>query len=146
MKDVMIGTWAWGPGNNGSKMVFGQSYDENSLRETFDEAVRLGLIKWDTAAVYGMGSCEKLLGKFINGREDIFLSTKYFPNKKFRTGDLEKSFEEIFDSIGRINDSYRRMIFVRSKDIDALISLLEKLTDKKYIAGYENVNIECVLT
>ena len=50
------------------------------------------------------------------------------------------------DTIGRINDSYRRMIFVRSKDIDALISLLEKLTDKKYIAGYENVNIECVLT
>ena len=100
MKDVMIGTWAWGPGNNGSKMVFGQSYDENSLRETFDEAVRLGLIKWDTAAVYGMGSCEKLLGKFINGREDIFLSTKYFPNKKFRTGDLEKSFEESMTRLG----------------------------------------------
>ena len=100
MKDVMIGTWAWGPGNNGSKMVFGQSYDENSLRETFDEAVRLGLIKWDTAAVYGMGSCEKLLGKFINGREDIFLSTKYFPNKKFKTGDLEKSFEESMTRLG----------------------------------------------
>ena len=100
MKDVMIGTWAWGPGNNGSKMVFGQSYDENSLRENFDEAVRLGLIKWDTAAVYGMGSCEKLLGKFINGREDIFLSTKYFPNKKFRTGDLEKSFEESMTRLG----------------------------------------------
>ena len=30
MKDVMIGTWAWGPGNNGSKMVFGQNYDEKS--------------------------------------------------------------------------------------------------------------------
>ena len=100
MKDVMIGTWAWGPGNNGSKMVFGQSYDENSLRETFEEAVRLGLTKWDTAAVYGMGSCEKLLGKFINGREDIFLSTKYFPNKKFRTGDLEKSFEESMTRLG----------------------------------------------
>ena len=31
MKDVMVGTWAWGPGNNGSKMVFGQSYDENRI-------------------------------------------------------------------------------------------------------------------
>ena len=33
MKDVMIGTWAWGPGNNGSKMVFGQNYDEKSLKD-----------------------------------------------------------------------------------------------------------------
>lgn len=99
-KDVMIGTWAWGPGLNGSKYVFGKSYDEDSLKETFETAVKLGLTKWDTAAVYGMGSCEKLLGKFINGRNGIFLSTKYFPNKKFRSGDLEKSFDE---SMSRLN-------------------------------------------
>ncbi len=99
-KDVMIGTWAWGPGLNGSKYVFGKSYDEDSLKETFETAVKLGLTKWDTAAVYGMGSCEKLLGKFINGRDGIFLSTKYFPNKKFRSGDLEKSFDE---SMSRLN-------------------------------------------
>lgn len=100
MKDVMIGTWAWGPGNNGSKMVFGQNYDEKSLKDTFEEAVRLGFTKWDTAAVYGMGSCEKLLGKFMNGRDDIFLSTKYFPNKKFAVGDLEKSYEESLKRLG----------------------------------------------
>ena len=100
MKDVMIGTWAWGPGNNGSKMVFGQNYDEKSLKDTFEEAVRLGFTKWDTAAVYGMGSCEKLLGKFMNGRDDIFLSTKYFPNKKFAVGDLEKSYEESMKRLG----------------------------------------------
>jgi aryl-alcohol dehydrogenase-like predicted oxidoreductase len=100
MKDVMVGTWAWGPGNNGSKMVFGQNYDEKSLKDTFEEAVRLGFTKWDTAAVYGMGSCEKLLGKFIAGHDDIFLSTKYFPNKRFRKGDLEKSFEESMTRLG----------------------------------------------
>ena len=100
MNNVMIGTWAWGPGNNGSKMVFGQNYDEKSLKDTFEESVRLGFTKWDTAAVYGMGSCEKLLGKFIKGHDDIFLSTKYFPNKKFRTGDLEKSFEESMTRLG----------------------------------------------
>ena len=98
--DVMVGTWAWGPGNNGSQMVFGKSYDENSLKDTFEEAVRLGFTKWDTAAVYGMGSCEKLLGRFMNGRDDIFLSTKYFPNKKFKVGDLEKSFEESMERLG----------------------------------------------
>ena len=75
-------------------------YEESSLKETFEEAVRNGLTKWDTAAVYGMGSCEKLLGKFIAGHDDIFLSTKYFPNKRFRKGDLEKSFEESMARLG----------------------------------------------
>ena len=55
-KEVMIGTWAWGPGFNGSKQVFGNNYDEEILRETFERAVNLGLTRWDTAAVYGMGS------------------------------------------------------------------------------------------
>ena len=54
-KEVMIGTWAWGPGFNGSKQVFGNNYDEEILRETFERAVNLGLTRWDTAAVYGMG-------------------------------------------------------------------------------------------
>lgn len=99
-KEVMIGTWAWGPGFNGSKQVFGNNYDEEILRETFERAVNLGLTRWDTAAVYGMGSCEKLLGKFINGRDGIFISTKYFPDKKFKEGALEKSFHE---SMTRLN-------------------------------------------
>ena len=85
-KEVMIGTWAWGPGYNGSRLIFGKSYDESMLRDTFEKATKLGFLKWDTAAVYGMGSCEKLLGDFINGREDIFLSTKYFPDKKYKAG------------------------------------------------------------
>ena len=93
-REVMIGTWAWGPGYNGSKLIFGKSYDESTLRNTFERAVELGFLKWDTAAVYGMGSCEELLGRFINGREDVFISTKYFPNKKFKNGELEKSFNE----------------------------------------------------
>lgn len=99
-RNVMIGTWAWGAGYNGSGDVFGKRYEESSLKETFEEAVRNGLTKWDTAAVYGMGSCEKLLGKFIAGHDDIFLSTKYFPNKRFRKGDLEKSFEESMARLG----------------------------------------------
>ncbi len=94
VREVMIGTWAWGAGYNGSKMVFGKKYDESILKHTFERAIELGFLKWDTAAVYGMGSCEKILGRFINGRKDIFLSTKYFPNKRFKSGDLEKSFDE----------------------------------------------------
>lgn len=98
--DVMIGTWAWGSGYNGSGMIFGSKSDEQTLKCTFDKAVELGFTKWDTAAVYGMGSCEKLLGGFINGRDDIFLSTKFFPNKKYNRGDLGKSFNESMTRLG----------------------------------------------
>lgn len=98
--DVMIGTWAWGSGYNGSGMIFGSSSDEQTLRSTFEKAVELGFTKWDTAAVYGMGSCEKLLGGFINGKNNIFLSTKYFPNNRFKSGDLIKSFNESMTRLG----------------------------------------------
>lgn len=79
---ILIGTWAWGAGYNGSSMVFGKKQDENVLRDTFDLAVKEGFLKWDTAAVYGMGSAEKLLGKFMKGRDDTYISTKFFPSKK----------------------------------------------------------------
>lgn len=98
--DVMIGTWAWGSGYNGSKMIFGKGYDEQILKDAFEKAVSLGFTKWDTAAVYGMGSCERLLGNFIKGANDIFISTKYFPNKKFKSEDLENSFNESMERLG----------------------------------------------
>ena len=98
-KEVMIGTWAWGPGMNGSKMVFGKSYEESTLRKTFETATKLGFLKWDTAAVYGMGSCEKLLGRFMNDRKDIFLSTKFMPDKKYKSGTLVKSFNESMERL-----------------------------------------------
>ncbi|MBQ5316385.1 MAG: aldo/keto reductase [Oscillospiraceae bacterium] len=108
-RDVMIGTWAWGAGYNGSKMIFGKGYDEAGLKNTFDKAAALGFLKWDTAAVYGMGSCEKLLGRFIHNREDIFISTKFFPNMIFKSGALLKSFAE---STGRLGIKYADLFWI----------------------------------
>lgn len=99
--DIMIGTWAWGAGYNGSKMIFGKKYDEAELTQAFNTSVRLGFLNWDTAAVYGMGSCEKLLGRLISGNDGIFISTKYFPDKKFKRGALESSFNESMKRLGR---------------------------------------------
>ena len=101
MKDILIGTWAWGTGYNGSSMIFGKKQDPAVLKNSFEEAVKLGFLNWDTAAVYGMGSCEKLLGTFINGRNDIFISTKFFPAKKYKSGALTKSFGESMERLGR---------------------------------------------
>ena len=100
--NIMIGTWAWGTGNNGSSMVFGNKQDPEVLKESFNEAVDLGFLKWDTAAVYGMGTCETLLGDLIKGHDDIFISTKFMPDKKYKSGSLVRSFE---DSMSRLQRS-----------------------------------------
>ena len=101
MNDVLIGTWAWGTGMNGSSLVFGNKQDPNTLKRAFDDAYELGFKNWDTAAVYGMGTCETLLGTLIKDHDDIFISTKYFPNKKFAPGALTQSFNESMQRLGR---------------------------------------------
>lgn len=103
MKDILIGTWAWGSGMNGSSMVFGKKQDAEVLKKSFEEAVKLGFLNWDTAAVYGMGSCETLLGTLIKGHGDIFISTKFMPAKKYKSGELTKSFGESMARLGRDN-------------------------------------------
>ncbi len=144
--DVMIGTWAWGSGYNGSKMIFGKGYDEEALKSTFEMAVELGFLKWDTAAVYGMGSCERLLGKLIKGRNDIFISTKYFPNKKFKSGALEKPFAE---SMERLGVKYADLFWIHKPN-----NLLENLNEAiplmkdgriRYI-GISNVSMNDIKT
>ena len=145
-KEVMIGTWAWGPGFNGSKQVFGNNYDEEILRETFESAVNLGLTRWDTAAVYGMGSCEKLLGKFINGRDGIFISTKFFPDKKFRKGALEKSFHE---SMTRLNLKSADLFWIHkpnnlTKNLQEAVPLLQDGRIRSI--GISNVSLKDIRT
>ena len=145
-KEVMIGTWAWGPGFNGSKQVFGNNYDEEILRETLERAVNLGLTRWDTAAVYGMGSCEKLLGKFINGRDGIFISTKFFPDKKFREGALEKSFHE---SMTRLNLKSADLFWIHkpnnlTKNLQEAVPLLQDGRIRSI--GISNVSLKDIRT
>lgn len=97
----MLGTWAWGSGTNGSKMVFGQSYDENILQETFKTACDLNLNLFDTAEVYGMGNSEKLLGRFIaECNTPVQISTKYMPAKKYKQGKMAVSLSKSCERLG----------------------------------------------
>ncbi len=103
----MIGTWAWGKGANGSDIVFGKSYDKTALQETFTKAVENGFTFWDTAEVYGMGSSEKLLGEFLQNVNNVCISTKYFPKKKYKNGLIEKPLSASMERLGReIPDIY----------------------------------------
>ena len=54
---------------------------EKDLQPVFEKAMECGLTLWDTAAVYGEGSSERILGSFVKDirREDVIISTKFTP-------------------------------------------------------------------
>lgn len=96
----MIGTWAWGNGINGSRMVFGKTYSEKQLTDTFHRALEKGFTLWDTAEVYGMGNAERLLGKCMAGKDNVLISTKHNPGKRFQEGAMEQSLIESCKRLG----------------------------------------------
>ena len=51
------------------------------MQPVFEKAMECGLTLWDTAAVYGEGSSERILGSFVKDirREDVIISTKFTP-------------------------------------------------------------------
>ena len=73
---IALGAWAWG--NDGT---FGTNLTEDELRPIFDAAMKSGLTLWDTAYVYGMGTSEEVLGKFLRTvpRDSYSISTKFTP-------------------------------------------------------------------
>lgn len=70
---LALGAWSWGTGMAGGDQVFGNHYFEDDLRPVFDKAMEKGLTLWDTAAVYGEGTSERILGNFVKDvpREDV---------------------------------------------------------------------------
>jgi aryl-alcohol dehydrogenase-like predicted oxidoreductase len=78
---IALGAWSWGAGSAGGDQVFGNHLFEEELRPVFDRALDYGLNLWDTAAVYGEGTSERILGNFIKDteREKIIISTKFTP-------------------------------------------------------------------
>lgn len=78
---VALGAWAWGSGAAGGDQVFGNHFTAADFRSVFAEAVKCGLNLWDTAAVYGMGASEEILGSFLQERprDSFMISTKFTP-------------------------------------------------------------------
>ncbi len=142
--NILIGTWAWGTGANGSKMVFGDRQDPENLKQVFDQAVELGFLRWDTAAVYGMGTCESLLGGFLKGKENIYLSTKFMPGNRYKQGELTKSFEE---SLERLDCSEIDLYWIHlphniRENLEEAIPLMKEGRLKSI--GISNVSLEDV--
>lgn len=62
---IALGAWSWGVGSAGGDQVFGSHLFENDLQPVFETALECGLNLWDTAAVYGEGTSERILGNFV---------------------------------------------------------------------------------
>ena len=88
---IVFGTWSWGTGVNGGKMIFGKSVEEEEIHKAYKKAVENGFILWDTAAVYGAGTAESLLAKFTGDNKDIIYSTKFMPFGLQRRSRMKKS-------------------------------------------------------
>lgn len=78
---IALGAWSWGAGAAGGDQVFGNHLFEEELKPVFEKAMECGLNLWDTAAVYGEGTSERILGNFVKDvrRNSVILSTKFTP-------------------------------------------------------------------
>ena len=78
---IALGAWSWGAGAAGGDQVFGNHLFEEELKPVFEKALECGLNLWDTAAVYGEGTSERILGNFVKDvrRDSVILSTKFTP-------------------------------------------------------------------
>lgn len=81
MPQIALGAWSWGAGAAGGDQVFGNHLFEAELKPVFEKAMECGLNLWDTAAVYGEGTSERILGSFVKDvrRDSVILSTKFTP-------------------------------------------------------------------
>ena len=77
-----VGFGAWAAGGGGWSFGWGAQDDADSIA-AIRHAVSLGVNWIDTAAVYGLGHSEEVVGKAIKGRRDrIFLATKFGHERK----------------------------------------------------------------
>lgn len=136
----VIGTWAWGRGVNGGKMIFGTSTDTEQLKCVYGSAYKNGLTMWDTAAAYGNGTAEKILGEYANKCDDAIISTKFTPNKH----NTNKIADTLDNSLIRLRRDYVDIYWLHmpiniEENIKMLISLVH--SGKIRNIGVSNFNL-----
>jgi len=103
-----IGLGAWAIGG----WLWGGSEERESI-DTIHEALDKGITLIDTAAIYGFGRSEEIVGKAVSeygGREKIIIATKagldWTLGKVYRNSTKERIFKEVEDSLKRLQTDY----------------------------------------
>lgn len=146
LPSIALGTWSWGTGAAGGDQVFGNNLTAENLKPVFDAAVKAGLNLWDTAAVYGMGSSESIVGEFVRQypREEIVLSTKFTPQIGNPSSNTPVE-EMLNESFKRLGTDYVDIYWIHNptdapKWVSGLIPLLK--SGKVKSVGVSNHNLE----
>jgi len=139
---IALGTWSWGNGMNGGDTVFGNNLNEADLKPVFDAAMDAGFNLWDTAAVYGMGASETILGTFIQSRNEVIISTKFTPRGEQPDDAVE---EMLTQSLNRLGVDHADIYWIHNpnnveKWTAKLIPLMK--SGKVKHAGVSNHNLE----
>jgi aryl-alcohol dehydrogenase-like predicted oxidoreductase len=111
------------------------------LKKAFDSAYSKGFTLWDTAAVYGMGNAEKILGEFTKDK-DFILSDKFSPSNKFSEKAIDKTLAE---SMARLNEKKPDIYWLHQpKCIEQNLEYLCVLAKEEKIGaiGVSNFNLE----
>ncbi|MBR0485435.1 MAG: aldo/keto reductase [Oscillospiraceae bacterium] len=87
---AVIGTNAWGSSAY-EKLIRGNSVDNKTLIASMNTAKEKDLLIFDLAQDYGFGKAQKMIGEF--GTQDIYISSKFTPFRKYHAGQVRKSLE-----------------------------------------------------
>jgi aryl-alcohol dehydrogenase-like predicted oxidoreductase len=140
------GPWQW---SNGSSMGWGQVDDDESIR-AIHIALDMGVNFFDTAANYGAGHSEGVLGKALNEHRDkVVIATKFghLVDEDSRMVDDDNSLilgnvrRDCENSLRRLNTDYIDVYQLHAGDYDiqdapALRDELERLVQEGKIRAY----------
>lgn len=141
---LAMGTWSWGSGANGGDRIFGNHLSETRLRQVVDAAMRVGFNLWDTAAVYGEGSSEKLLGNMLMPykRSEYYLSTKFTP--QIANDGPTPMADMLVESLTRLHTDYVDLYWIHNPaDVDKWTQQLIPLVKNGLVkhVGVSNHNL-----
>lgn len=109
-------------------VTFGREIDKSSAFSIMDYAVEKEIYSWDTAAVYGNGASEMIIGEWLRNNpsnSDVAISTKILP--PYEAPQLEGRLSE---SLSRLQRGSTEILYLHNWDESAVgRDVLQKLDD-----------------
>ena len=132
-----IGLGAWAIGG----WLWGGSEERESI-ETIHAALDNGITLIDTAAIYGFGRSEEIVGKAVSeygNRDKIIIATKagldWSSGKVYRNSTKERIFKEVDDSLERLETDYIDIYQIHWPDYETPFEEAAEVMKKLYDSG-----------